>query len=251
MERPYRAACVARRVTCDQPSFGNPVYLVRVRVALATVRLMTTPEAANRPRTAVELVAEAIARLRSTDPADTAASLLAAWHGFGTAEAAGGFLAQDNVDDAVLARNARPVMAAVVTRLREAPSLPYTDQVAETVDGLVPEGLPGIGDERAIVYQDPDQPVDTSEAGIVRRAILALALELNTLLPQAAEYADDPADRAACEHGTRLAYELSRCWEGQPSSFLNHARDLGTQRRPARQTGAKGNRKRTKKKKRA
>ncbi len=70
-----------------------------------------------------------------------AASLLASWHGFGTAEATGGFLAQDNVDDAVLARNARSVMAAVAVRLREAPSLRYTDEVIETVDGLVPDNV--------------------------------------------------------------------------------------------------------------
>ncbi|ONI92800.1 hypothetical protein ALI22I_01880 [Saccharothrix sp. ALI-22-I] len=161
--------------------------------------------------------------------------MLAAWHGFGTAEAAGGFLAQDNADDAVLARNARPVMAAVATRLRDAPSLPYTDEVVETVDGLVPDDFRIPVDDRAAVHHDPDQPVDRSAAGIVRRAILALALELNTLLPQVAEHAADPADRVACEHGTRLAYELGRCWEGRLSSFLGSSRDLGAAGRPRRQ----------------
>lgn len=188
-----------------------------------------------------------MARLRSTDPSDTAASLLAAWHGFGTAEAAGGFLAQDNVDDAVLARNARPVMAAVAVRLREAPSLPYTDEVIETVDGLVPDNVQIPVDDGGIVYHDSDQPVDRSAAGIVRGGILTLALELNTLLPQAAEHAEDPADRVACEHGTRLAYELARCWEGRLSSFLNTSRDLSAAAgQPRRQSGKNTKRKRTK-----
>lgn len=182
---------------------------------------MTTPTSADRPRTALALIVEAITRLRSTDPTDTAASLLAAWHGFGTAETAGGFLAQDNLDDAVLARNARPVMAAVATQLREAPSLPYADHIVETVDDLIPDDLQMPVGDPAIGDHDPDQPVDHSAAGVVRCAILALALELNTLLPQAAEHARADADRVACEHGTRLAYELRRCWEGRLGSFLN------------------------------
>lgn len=201
---------------------------------------MTTP-AAGRPRTALDLIAEAIARVRSTDPTDTGASLLAAWHGFATAHAAGQFLACGNPDAAVLARNADPVMAAVADRLREAPSLPYTDRIVETVNGLVPDGFEIPVDDRAIVYHEPDQPVDESAAGIVRRAILALALELNTLLPQAAEHADDQADRVACEHGTRLAYELGRCWEGQLGTFLNSHRDLREAGQP-RQHPSKGTR---------
>jgi hypothetical protein len=86
------------------------------------------------------LIGECIVRLRMTDPADTAATLLAAWHGFGTAQAAGTLLALDNPDDAVLTRNARPVLHAVVQQLHAAPSLPYTDPDIETIEGLVPEG---------------------------------------------------------------------------------------------------------------
>lgn len=63
---------------------------------------MTTSEAD--PLTALELLTDALARLRETDPADMSSLLLAAWHGFGTAEAAGGLLARDNPEDAVLAR---------------------------------------------------------------------------------------------------------------------------------------------------
>lgn len=190
---------------------------------------MTTPAAVEPPRTALELIAEAIVRLRATDPADTAAALLAAWHGFGTAEAAGGLLAEDNPDDAVLARNARPIMAGVATRLREAPSLPFTDIVKESVDGLTPPGYqpPDYSEQ----LDDPNEVADLSPAGSVRRAILGLALELNTLLPRAAEKARNQADREACEHGTRLAYELSRCWEGRLGSFLNNSQDLITPRR--------------------
>jgi hypothetical protein len=43
--------------------------------------------------------------LQQPQPVDTAATLLAAWHGFDTAAAAGALLAQDKPDDAVLARN--------------------------------------------------------------------------------------------------------------------------------------------------
>lgn len=92
--------------------------------------------------------------------------------------------------------------------------------------------------------------MDQSPAGVARRGILALALELNTLLPQVAEHAVDPADRAACEHGTRLAYELSRCWEGRLGSFLNDSRDLLTPRYTAQRAGkrAKNRRRRNKEK---
>lgn len=176
----------------------------------------------------MELIVEAIVRLRSTDPADTAAALLAAWHGFATAQAAGSMLAQDSPDDAVLARNARPIMAAVAAQLREAPSLPYTDVVTENVSGLVPHNVELPADDHPVVDGDPDQPVDDSPAGIVRRSILMLALELNTLLPQAAEHAREHADRRACEHGTRLAYELGRCWEGGLRSLLNNSHGLST-----------------------
>jgi len=157
-----------------------------------------------------------------TDPADTTAALLAAWHSFGTAQAAGTLLAQDNLDDATLARNTRPVFAAVIERLRAAPSLPYTDPVGETVDGLVPDGFQS--GKAPIPVDDPDAEPDTSPAGAVRQSILALAFELNALLPQAAEQAADPADAEACRHGTRLAYELSCCWQGRLGSYLNSAR---------------------------
>lgn len=183
---------------------------------------MTNPDAAHPPVTAMELIAEEIGRVRSTDPTDTAAALLAAWHGFGAGEAAGALLAQDNPDDGVLARNARPVFAAVAQRLRAAPSLPYTDQVSETIVGLTPASeRPKDSTERR---EDPDMVPSPSPADNVRHAILDLALELNTLLPAAAEHARDPADRRACQHGARLAYELSSCWEGRLRSFLNKSR---------------------------
>ncbi|ALG06306.1 hypothetical protein [Kibdelosporangium phytohabitans] len=197
---------------------------------------MTTASFADHPRTALHLIAEAIARLRSTDPTDTASSLLAAWHGFGTAEAAGGFLSRDSVDDAVLARNARAVIATVSARLRDAPSLPYIDKVSETVHGLVPDNVQIPVDDRAAAHHDPDQPADRSAAGLVRRAILALVSELNTLLSLAAEHAANHTDRAACEHGTRLAYELGSCWEGRLGSFLTSSRDLGVVGMPRRQS---------------
>jgi hypothetical protein len=72
------------------------------------------------------------------------------------------------------------------------------------------------------------------------------------LLPQAAENAATPDDRAACEHGTRLAYELSNCWEGRLRSYLNCGRDLIGDRR-ARTADAmkpkRGNKKRKPKRK--
>lgn len=183
---------------------------------------VTDPLAETDAHAALELIAECVARLRMTDPADTTAALLAAWHGFGTAQGAGTLLAQDNLDDAVLARNTRPVFGAVIERLRAAPSLPYTDPVVETIDGLVPEGFRP--DTAPVPVGDPDTQPDNSPAGAVRRGIIALAFELNAFLPPAAEQADDPADAEACRHGTRLAYELACCWQGRLGSFLNAAR---------------------------
>lgn len=81
---------------------------------LATVHDVTETEAGARHKpSALELIAECVAWLRMTDPADTRASLLAAWHGFGTAEAAGRMLREDNDEYAVLACNAMPVFEAV------------------------------------------------------------------------------------------------------------------------------------------
>lgn len=184
---------------------------------------MTTSQAAtSRPLSALELVVDCLARVRVTDPTDTTAVLLAAWHGFGIAEAAGARLAADNPDDAVLARNAAPLFAAVAAHLVSAPSLPYTEPCVEPVDDLIPHA------------EQSSAATDVEPAAVVRQSILALALELNTLLPNAADHARLPADRAACQHGTRLSYELSRCWEGRLDTFLNHARgDLVT---PSRTT---------------
>lgn len=192
---------------------------------LATVVDVTETEAGARHKpSALELIAECVARMRMTDPTDTRASLLAAWHGFGTAEAAGRMLRDDNDEDAVLARNATAVFEAVAVLMRRAPSMPYTNFVVENVSGLIPEDHRPTDDSDQ--FDDPDLVVGVSAAGQVRRGILALALELNTLLPEAAENAAAPDDRIACEHGTRLAYELSNCWEGKPSSYLNGGRDL-------------------------
>lgn len=104
--------------------------------------------------------------------------------------------------------------------MRRAPSMPYTDFVVENVSGLIPE------DHRPTDGSHEFDEPDVSAAGQVRRGILTLALELNTLLPEAAENAAAPDDRIACEHGTRLAYELSNCWQGKLSSYLNGGRDL-------------------------
>jgi hypothetical protein len=153
-----------------------------------------------------------------TDPADTSAVLTAAWLGFGVAQAAGSLLAHDNPGDALLARQTRPVFRTVTTLLLAAPSLPYTDPTVELVDGLAPEACRA---ETFFPAGASEDATDRSAAGAVRRGILALALELNTLLPRAAELAREPTDAAACRHGTGLAYELSRCWQSRPGSFLN------------------------------
>ena len=163
---------------------------------------MTVSEDADPRCCALELVADSIGRVRATDPADTAAALLAAWNGFAVADAAGELLGQDNPDDAILARNARPVLAAV------AELLPTDASPAEV-----------------------DEPGDHTAADVVRGAVLMLLLEVNTLLPQAAERARNSADRESYQHGTRLAYELSCCWEGRLSSFLNARSDIATTHR--------------------
>lgn len=83
---------------------------------------------------------------------------------------------------------------------------------------------------------------------LVASALLRLVLELNTLLPQAARHAVDPADRVACEHGTHLAYELSCCWDGRLGSFLSKSRDLSSDRPSRRHPGRNAKRKRARKK---
>lgn len=108
-------------------------------------------------------------------------------------------LAEDNPDDGVLARNARPVLTAVSQRLRAAPSLlsadAVTDPVTERVTGHLPGGDPGGVDDGALDGLTP------ATAG--RRGILDLALTLNTLLPAAATHARVASDRRACTQGTR------------------------------------------------
>lgn len=177
-----------------------------------------TPAPAAGAGTALEAIAESIAGLRATDPADTTVVLTATWRGFGVAQAAGSLLAHDNPGDALLARHTRPVFQTVTTLLLAAPSLPYSDSAVELVGGLAPAGCRPETYFPAIASDDVP---DLSVAGAVRRGILALAHELNTLLPRAATLARDPADAAAFRHGTGLAYELTRCWQSRPGSFLS------------------------------
>lgn len=169
-----------------------------------------TKTGSDRSHTALDLVAAAAAEVRATDPADTPAALLSAWHGFTAAGTAGGMLAADNPEDGVLARNARPVLVAVAERLQAAPSLPYSDPAAEPVTGLVPDDV-----------HDSESDDQLPPATTVRAAILDLVLALNSLLSTAAGHARDAADRRACQEGTRLAHELGSCWEGRLRSFLN------------------------------
>jgi hypothetical protein len=164
------------------------------------------PAPATGPRTALDAVVRSVDQLRATDPADTTGVLTATWRGFAVAQAAGALLAHDNPGDALLARQTSPVFRTVTTLLLAAPSLPYNDPTVQFVDGLAPE------DCRPETYFRTDPSGDPTVAGAVRRGILALALEMNTLLPRAAEQARDPADAAACRHGTGLSYELTRCW---------------------------------------
>jgi transposase InsO family protein len=96
------------------------------------------------------LIVECVARLRITDPADTAAVLLGTWHGFGTAQAAGTLLAHGDLNDAVLARNTpqRSRIAVHVDRVHRTPhrrrnpalgwavGSSYDNALAETINGL-------------------------------------------------------------------------------------------------------------------
>lgn len=113
-------------------------------------------------------------------------------------------------------------MQKVGERLGTALALPYTDQVTEAVKGLAPPGhrLPGNSDQ----IDDPDAEPDLTPAGSVRNGILALALELNTVLSRAATLATEPADRLACTRGAALAYELARVWGGRLGSYINDIR---------------------------
>jgi hypothetical protein len=145
---------------------------------------------AGQPRSALEVVVEAAGQVRTTDPHDTPASLRAAWHAFGTAQAAGLFLAEDNPEHAVLATNARPVLNAAGRRLQQAPSLKSVPRVVqEAVTGLVPDRPAPRGMTNTGIYCDPDPhaPADPSPAaGVVRQAIIGLSFDVNSLLSHAA-----------------------------------------------------------------
>lgn len=199
---------------------GKTSLLFRVVTSGATVSHMSTQAGVS--CSALELLGAAVTCVRAADPTDTTAALLVAWRGFGAAAAAGGLLAGDNPGDAALARESRPVIRAVMRGLRPAPSLPYADLITETVDVLTPSGLRA-GLRCGWLYSE--QVEQLSPASAVRRAILVLVGELATLLSGAAPHARDRADKAACEHGARLADELGRCWRGHPSMFSKRLRD--------------------------
>lgn len=123
-------------------------------------------------------------------------------------------LREDNDEDAVLARNATPVFEAVAVLVRRAPSLSYTDFVVENVSGLVPEGYQPKGYVDQL--DDPFAVPDVSPAGAVRSGLLALALELNTLLqrpPHQRALANGPCETsfAGRQPAARDAGRSTRC----------------------------------------
>lgn len=158
-------------------------------------------------RPILELLDHAKAALVAADPADTAHCLATLWRGFCVAGAAGNILAicSDNPDYPVLFDNAEPVLAAAIQALRAAPSLP---------DGLVTEVNPAGG---------PADRLDEQQAKTLHARILSVAMNLNTLGPQAAQHAHG-GDAQACRQATMLASELHDAYTGRLRSFLNHSR---------------------------
>jgi len=96
-------------------------------------------------------------------------------------------------------------LSTAVHVLRAAPSLPPGTEIN-------PAGGPG-------------DRLDHQAADDVHRRILELALALNTVLPEAARSARDPADQRACEQGIMLASELADCYQARLRSFLNPYRE--------------------------
>jgi hypothetical protein len=158
-----------------------------------------------------ELLLQATAGLGEARPADLPDVLRLAWLGFITAGTAGQLLAlrADPDQYAPLWDNARPVLAAAAKALR--------------ASGSLPAGLP----DRISLADGPDDPLGDRAAARIRDGILAMALALNTMLPQAGERASIQADRRACRDATALAAELGDCYEGRLRTFLNpHGRVL-------------------------
>jgi hypothetical protein len=158
-------------------------------------------------RLILELLDHANAALVAADPADTPHCLATLWRGVCVAGAAGNILAicSDNPDYPVLFRNAEPVLAAAIRALRAAPSLPA---------GLVTEVNPAGGHEDRL---------DEQQATTLHAGILAIAMSLNTLGPQAAQHARG-SDAQECREATMLASELHDAYTGRLRSFLNQSR---------------------------
>ncbi|WP_162788551.1 hypothetical protein [Amycolatopsis albispora] len=101
---------------------------------------MTETEAgARRKPSALELIAECVVRLRMTDPTDTGASLLAAWHGFGIAESAGRMLREDNDD---VTASTLAALGVAPLRVMPGPDAAELALLARTRGGCRPTAAP-------------------------------------------------------------------------------------------------------------
>lgn len=166
---------------------------------------------------ASDLLLKAAERVGAANPADTAAVLGAAWHGFCAAGAAGELLARHANPDEYpsLWVNARPVLTAAIDTLRTAPS--------------VPRGLPA----EVALDDTPAAWLDDADAAQIRRLILDLALALNISLYAAGEHAPGAADRKACQDATMLSSKLSECYEGRLRTFIKQPTPPRGRRRDA------------------
>lgn len=159
------------------------------------------------PNPVAEVLRAFIDELYTVDAADTPAALRAAWRGFDALAEAGDLLAESHVDYGVLQRHARPSLSRADRALRRAPSLP-TDVKPLTLN---------LAGERV-------RPAADHVAYGIHQDVLDIAYGLNILLPAAAGYARDRADRRACREAARLAHQLVNCYEGRLNLFTtSHA----------------------------
>lgn len=153
------------------------------------------------PMTAWEALTGVITGVALADPADTAAVLRQAWRGFLVADGLARSLAEHGGwagESPGLADRVRLALDMLAGPLCQAPSLPPS--------------LPG-----------PDLQIAIDDVAGARSHILILALMLNTVLPEAAEHAGHPGDRAALYGTAAGARNLACCYDERLRPGLTEA----------------------------
>lgn len=154
--------------------------------------------------TALEQLDASIEHLRTVSPTDVGAVLRATRQGFATAASAAAALARQTTAAGALAGYTRVTYLAASRQLA-----PRTSMSAMY---LVPLGSPPDGRRRA------ESRAVASRADAVRRAIRALAVELDVALSRSAQLVPEAVHADACRQVARLAHELALCWHAALSS---------------------------------